>query len=223
MGPFQATVADSIFFKYTIEDKSDLENLLLLLNISKKKDLEIYVHSQAYPTSEFNEHGYALGDVPEFVIRSIFKNYYMREMYHDANPFQYVRALDQVLYYPHFRNINPDCFVPENREKLDSHRMAKFTTWSPERGPDLAFVTPYNLAGEPEDRMDLCINAAMWQFRKPEVYIGVYNRHPEKQPVAFDIRVREMTTQSCLPEDLRKKDEVFNVVHEGTDAHLTSD
>ena len=39
IAPFQATVIDSIFFKYTIQDTSDLENMLLLLRISNRKDL----------------------------------------------------------------------------------------------------------------------------------------------------------------------------------------
>ena len=92
--PIRATVEDSAFFKYEIQNNADLENLLLLFNVSKRKDLAIYIHSQSYPTSDLFEHGYAIGEIPEFVIRAIFKNYYMREMYHDANPFQYVRALD---------------------------------------------------------------------------------------------------------------------------------
>ena len=32
-----------------------------------------------------------------------------------------------------------------------------------------------------------------------------------------------MPCSSCLPDDMRQKDEVFDFVHEGTDAHLTSD
>ena len=127
-----------------------------------------------------------------------------------------------MIYYPHFQNTNPDCFEPDNREKLDAHRMARFTAWTPERGPDLAFVTPFNI-DEPDDRMDLCINAEMWLMRKPEVHIGVYNVREDKQPVTFDIKVREFSTYSCLPEDLQVKNEVFKLVHEGTDAHSTSD
>ena len=57
--------------------------------------------------------------------------------------------------------------------------MARFTAWTPERGPDLAFVTPFNIA-EPDDRMDLCINSEMWLMRKPEVHIGVYNVREDK-------------------------------------------
>ena len=43
-GPVTATVTDSLFFRYDIEDTSDLENLLLLLNISNRKHLQVYVH-----------------------------------------------------------------------------------------------------------------------------------------------------------------------------------
>ena len=67
----------------------------------------------------------------------------MKEMYHDANPFHYVKSLDNVLYYPHFRHTNPDLFNPDHREMLDSTRVAKYTTWTPENGPELPFVTPY--------------------------------------------------------------------------------
>ena len=72
MPPFEATVNDSLFFKYTIEDTTDLENMLLLLNVSKRKDLQIYIHSRSYPSDLFREHEYALGDIPEHVIRAMF-------------------------------------------------------------------------------------------------------------------------------------------------------
>ena len=72
--------------------------------------------------------------------------------------------------------------------------------------------------------MDLLLTAAMWQFKKPaEVHIGIYNSHPQNEPVSFDIRMREFSCTSCLPNDFIAKNEVFNRVHEGTDAHLTSD
>jgi len=163
--------------------------MLLLLNVSNRKHLQIYVHKNSYPSDIFTEHEYALGDVPEHVLRAMFQNYYMREMYHDANPFQYVRAFDQILYYPHFRHVNQDLFVPALREMLDSHRVARHTTWTKEEGPDLGFVTP-NLdtnALESENRIDLVFTAAMWQYRPPDVHIGVYNSHPQGEPVTFDI------------------------------------
>ena len=185
--PLSVTVQDSVFFKYTIEDTSDLEQMLLLLNVSKKKDLQVYMHCKSYPSDLFNEHDYALGDIPEHVLRHMFQNYYMREMYHDATPFHYISSLDKVMYYPHFRHTNSDLFEPAHREMLDSVRVARFTTWTPEKGPDLAFVTPYNLIKPWDDRIDLCFSAAMWQHRKPEVHIGVFNSHENKEPVTFDI------------------------------------
>ena len=106
MPPIETIVTDSLFFKYNIENTHDLENMLLLLNVSKKKDLQIYMHSRSYPSDHFNEHEYALGDIPEHVIRAMFKNYYMKEMYHDANPFHYVKSMDNILYYPHFNHTN---------------------------------------------------------------------------------------------------------------------
>ena len=84
----QATVMDSMFFKYVIEENtSELEHLLLLLNLSKRKDLQVYIHHAAYPSIAINEHDYSLGDLPDNILRSMFKNYYMREALNDSNPF----------------------------------------------------------------------------------------------------------------------------------------
>ena len=116
-------MVDSIFFKYSIQDTSDLENLLLLLNVSQRQNLQIYIHKNSYPSQDFSEHEYAVGDIPEHVLRAIFRNYYMREMYHDATPFHFVQALDRIVYYDHFGNTNADLFDPDNREKLDTVRI----------------------------------------------------------------------------------------------------
>ena len=102
-------------------------------------------------------------------------------MYHDANPFQYVRALDQIQYYPHFGYCNPILFKPEHRELLDAERVAQHTTWTRDGGPELNFVTPPEEESKEkvvDDRIDLVFTAAMWQYRQPNVHIGVYNSHP---------------------------------------------
>ena len=119
--------------------------------------------------------------------------YYMKEMYQDANPFQYVAELDQVVYYNHFRHSNPILFKPENREKLDAARICKLTTWTPKSGVELDWVTGDDLDTEPPDRIDLLFEAGLWVFRKPNVYIGVYNSKPEDGPVEFTINLREFT------------------------------
>ena len=74
MGPLEVTVNDSLFFKYTIDEKTDLEDKLLLLNVSNREDLQIYINSHSYPSSKKNEFEYALGDLPERVLKSMFKN-----------------------------------------------------------------------------------------------------------------------------------------------------
>ena len=55
------------------------------------------------------------------------------------------------------------------------------------------------------------------------MHIGVYNSRADKQPVTFDIQMREKLSQDCLGQDMKVKNEVFNLVHEGTDAHETSE
>ena len=119
-------------------------------------------------------------------------------------------------------------FNPINKDKLDSARIVKYTTWNPQTGPVLSLATPFTAEqmadnAEEEDRIDLVFTAAMWQYRKPEVHIGIYNSHANGEPVSFSIQMREKSCINCLVDDIRQRNEVFNLVHEGTDAHLTSD
>lgn len=58
--------------------------------------LQVYIHTKSYPSNLITEHEYAVGDIPEDVLRETFKNEYMKQMYQDANPFQYVRNLNQI-------------------------------------------------------------------------------------------------------------------------------
>ena len=113
--------------------------------------------------------------------------------------------------------MNPDCFDPAKSDKLDAIRVAKLNKWSPESvNSDL--VTPYNFE-EPEDRLDLLFPAAMWHARKPIVHIAIFNSHPDGEAVTFDIKMCEMTCNSCLSEDMSSKNEVFDTIHDGIDAY----
>ena len=90
--------------------------------------------------------------------------YYMKEMYSEANPFQYVEQLDTVVYYNHFRHTNPELFKPDNREKLDAERLSRHTTWTPSDGLELDWVTDEKSVEEPPDRVDLLFEAGLWVF-----------------------------------------------------------
>lgn len=82
-------------------------------------------------------------------------------MYNNATPFHFVKALDRVVYYPHFRHTNPDLFEVDQKDRLDSVRIAQNTSWTPLKGPELTFVTPYPCdAREQDDRIDLLFSAA---------------------------------------------------------------
>ena len=85
--PTTVTVHDSAFFKYVLQDTSDLERLFLLLNVSNRKRLQVYIHKRNYPSELADEHEYAAGDIPNHILQRMFQMYYMKEMYQDANPF----------------------------------------------------------------------------------------------------------------------------------------
>ena len=48
--PTTVTVSDCAFFKYSIEHKSELEKVLLLLNISVKNRIQVYINKKPYPS-----------------------------------------------------------------------------------------------------------------------------------------------------------------------------
>ena len=109
----------------------DLERKFFLLNVSKRKDISIYIHRKSYPSEAEDEHEYALGEIPEKVLQRMFKMHYMRELFQMANPYIYVKDLNHILYYPTFRYCNSELFLPENKEKLDSKIISQITTWTP--------------------------------------------------------------------------------------------
>ena len=135
-----------------------------MLNVSNRKRVQIYVHKRNYPSFELDEHEFAVGNIPDELLKRMFKMYYMKEMYSEANPFQYVEQLDTVLYYNHFRHTNPELFKPDNREKLDAKRLARNTTWTPSDGLDLDWVTDEEITEELPDRVDLLFEAGLWVF-----------------------------------------------------------
>ena len=63
-----------------------MAKLLLLLNVSTKKNLQVYIGSTNYP-SEKTDYDYAVGDIPDSSLKDICTKYYMRELYQAANPF----------------------------------------------------------------------------------------------------------------------------------------
>jgi len=51
-----------VFFRYSVAHVEELENHLLLLNVSNKSKIQIYLHIQEFPDE--TTHYYPLGDVP---------------------------------------------------------------------------------------------------------------------------------------------------------------
>ena len=64
--PIQTVVEDCLFFKFEVQDClacPDLANELLLLNVSKKSDLQVFIGNDGFPGSEDDNYDYAVGDI----------------------------------------------------------------------------------------------------------------------------------------------------------------
>ena len=190
--PTPAVVKDSVFFKYTIKQKEDLDRVFLLLNVSVKEGIQVYISSKEYPSEAKGEHVYAVGDVPSHVIAEYPNMYLMSQVFREAITFRYDDQSDQIVYCGTFEHTNPHLLDYESEDKLDTERLCKLTTYSKDTHPDFDWLTPFEKAGELPNKIDFMFDASGWEAQKSRVvYIGVYNSRPADGPIDFNIRIRE--------------------------------
>jgi len=169
-------VEDIAYFKYQINSAADFEQLFLLIQLSQKKHLEIFIHEKIYPDEE--DHLWVVGDLPEHVIKMIFKKIYLRELFCEANPFQYIRELDTLQYYDNFNMLSKEFVDPLSAEHFDGDKVERFMCWTDELAEKYPYTTKPIDKSSKEDRIDLLIEAEIWKLSKQTVHIGVKNRHP---------------------------------------------
>ena len=64
-----------------------------------------------------------------------------------------------------------------------------------------------------EDRLDLVFSVAdTWTKENPYVHIGIYNNHPEGNPINLQIVMKEQDQISCFSEEYKKRYDVFTAV-----------
>ena len=65
---------DQIFLQYELQNSShDLSKVYLLLNVSVKSRVKIFIHRQEEIGESLKNHTYALGDIPSHCIERISK------------------------------------------------------------------------------------------------------------------------------------------------------
>ena len=92
--------------------------------------MEIFIHENIYPDEE--NHLWIVGDLPEHVIKTIFKKIYLRELFCEANPFQYIRALDTLQYYDNLNMLSEEFIHPDSIEFFDGDKVERFMCWTDE-------------------------------------------------------------------------------------------
>lgn len=68
--------------------------------MSQKSNVELFVHERIFPDDE--DYLWTAGNLPETMLKAIFKKIYMREIFTDANPFHFIRDLDTLQYFDNF-------------------------------------------------------------------------------------------------------------------------
>lgn len=185
------TVIDSVFFQFALNDTSDLENALFLLQLTTKKNIQVFVSKNcSYPGRGQGEHLLAFGDLPDSLLFESAMKPHMLEVMQDLTPFSFDEDEDKVKYQSSYRHLNPDLFLTENSDKLDSARLSRLTTWTHQaQGPFSGKTTPA-VSEVAKDRLDAFFSTAVWDAKRSGVKIGVFNVHPEGTPVTFEIKAR---------------------------------
>jgi hypothetical protein len=82
------------FFKYVIKDSSDLEDLMILLNVSERSKLQLYLHWTNYPSAKTSQHDYCLGAVQEEPLRKMLSDRFKTEIFVEESPYAYDSTTD---------------------------------------------------------------------------------------------------------------------------------
>jgi len=120
------------------------------------------------------------------------------EIFEDSNPFIYDHENDTVRYRTDFGHLNPEAIYPDASDWIDGLKIAKLTTWTPEKGPYVD-AAMYDSTKVLADKIDFVCWAKIW-FSSPTVWIGVYNSRPEEGSVDFSIRMRDYVPFATYPE-----------------------
>ena len=122
--PYQASIADTpLFFSYSLEHLGDsIQHQLLLLNVSTRTKLQIYVHFKPFPDK--SSHYYPLGDLAHETLEALFDDPNKMEIFEDSTPFVYDKASDQVVYRRDFGHINPETMYPGAEQFVDASKIS---------------------------------------------------------------------------------------------------
>ena len=89
--PFQSNVSSDTprYFKYRIQDASDLEDLMILLNVSQKSKVQLFLHWTNYPSANKDEHDICLGNAPTEALKMMLSSERKLDMFLEESPFKY--------------------------------------------------------------------------------------------------------------------------------------
>ena len=106
-------------------------------------------------------------------------------------PIKYDAELDEIVYTGSLSHLNSDMFAWMMSDRMDIERVTDLTTWTPQNGPDITPITDEKPDRAPKDHIDALFTAIMWNKDNLCVHIAVENRHPEGEPITFDLEIRE--------------------------------
>lgn len=129
------TVNKSAFFRYVLPDGIDYDDHFVLVQVTPKSKLAVYIHSQRYPGPEKGHLDYMLGDLPAKNLKELLSSTYRLEYYKEAKTLVYNAGMDQVEYQQSYDHLSPERLLPENNAKVDGKLLRSLTTWTPEHEP----------------------------------------------------------------------------------------
>lgn len=71
---------------------------MILLNVSQKSKLQLFLHWTNYPSANKDEHDICLGNAPTEAFKAMLSNERKLDMFLEESPFKYDSELDKAIF-----------------------------------------------------------------------------------------------------------------------------
>jgi len=71
---------------------------MILLNISERSKVQVYLHWSRYPSAKLDQHYLCLGDLPAQVIQKMLSNQAQMDSFTEEAPYEYDQETDRLCH-----------------------------------------------------------------------------------------------------------------------------
>ena len=89
------------------------------MNVSKKSQLQVYIHHRCEPGPEIDDHEFPLGRAPSEAINAFFTPSIKSDLLEDALPYEYDHSKQKIVHKTSLDHLDEKLLSLESRGKFD--------------------------------------------------------------------------------------------------------